>query len=115
MNIANNTGVPLEFLDISVFWNHDGGNSTGALRLVQVTLEAPSFSTPLIIWSGDVYAPNYTILPDGLLLPTGSSTIRFTFNKNYQTQEGSERILIDFATNGCRDWPVDSNTTPTIP
>jgi len=110
MNIVNNTGIPLEILDITVFWNHDGGSQSGALRLIEIALN--SF---VILQGESIYAPSFTIGHAGLLLPTGQSTITFTFDKDYRYLEGSEEIYINFATNGCQDWPIDSNTTPTIP
>jgi len=110
MNIANNTGIPLEILDITVFWNHDGGSQSGALRLTDIAL-----NSDIILQGASVYSPSFTLGHAGLLLPPGQSTITFTFQKSYLYLEGSEQIYINFATNGCQDWPIDSNTLPTIP
>lgn len=110
MTIDNNTGVPLEILDITVFWNHDGGSQSGAERLTEIDL-----NSTVLLSRMSIYSPSYTFVPSGVFLPTGSSTITFIFDKDYRYLEGNEQIYINFATNGCRDWPLDSNTTPTIP
>jgi len=106
MTINNPTGVPLQILDLTVFWNHDGGHKTGTdktLRLQDATLTS-SF------WSGNIYSTNYTIIPaDPLLVPTGTSTLTFTFHQSYTQTDGSERIFINFETNGCQGYPIDSN------
>lgn len=110
MNIQNNTGIPLVIFDITVFWNHDGGSQSGVLRLTDIALN--SF---VLLQNASIYAPSFTLGHDGLILPTGLSTITFTFDKSYIYLEGSEEIYINLATNGCDKWPIDSNTTPTIP
>ena len=110
MNIQNNSGYDLIILDITVFWNHDGGSQSGAERLSDIALN--SF---VILQGESIYAPSFTLGHDGLTLPQGSSTITFTFNKDYRYLDGGEQIYINFETNGCQDWPIDSNTTPTIP
>lgn len=110
MDINNPTGVPLEILDLTVFWNHDGGHQNGSdktLRLRQVDIISASGTET--IWIGNVYSTSYNIIGDGLLLPTGPSTIVFTFHQTYQNIEGSERIFINLATNGCQNFPIDSN------
>jgi hypothetical protein len=111
MTINNPTGVDLQILDVTVFWNHDGGHKQGtdnSLRLRSATIT--SGSTTNTFWSGNIYSTNYTIIPgDPLLIPTGTSTITFTFHQSYTRTNGSERIFINFETNGCQGYPVDSN------
>lgn len=105
MTINNPTGVALEVLDVTVSWNHDAGHKTGSdktLRLQKAEL-AGTF------WTGNVYSTSYTIIPTNLTIPTGTSTIIFTFHQTYTQTDGTERIFINIATNGCQLYPIDSN------
>jgi hypothetical protein len=116
MNITNQTGVPLAVQDLFVTWNHDTGHMVGAdktLRLQQASLNGASF------WSGDASGPSLTIPPANLSIPTGTSTILFTFHQSYDFADGSEQILITLKTNGCQAHPIDSSSpsvthTPTV-
>lgn len=116
MNIANQTGIPLAVQDLFVIWNHDTGHLLGAdktLRLQQASLNGVSF------WTGNVTGPSSTIPPSNLLIPTGESTILFTFHQTYEMAEGSEQIFINLKTNGCESHPIDSSSpavthTPTL-
>lgn len=112
VTITNPTGVPLLIQTGSVFWNHDRGHSTGTptpdenrqLRLQSASLNGTVFFT------GDVYAPSLTAAPIvPLYIPTGTSTITFTFDQTYLQRDGTERIIIFFATNGCQSYPIDAN------
>ena len=106
MTINNPTGVALQVLDVTVFWNHDGGHKTGSDK--SLLLQDASITSSF--WSGNIYSTNYTIIPDDvLLIPTGTSTITFTFHQSYTKTNGSERIFINFETNGCQGYPIDSN------
>ena len=103
MTIDNPTGVNLVVSSVSVFWNHDRGHTLGdqTLKLQDATLGS-SF------WTGNLYAPSLTISPFGLTIPTGSSTIIFTFHQTYTRTDGTERIIIYLGTNGC-STPIDSS------
>lgn len=103
MTIDNPTGVNLVVSSVSVFWNHDRGHTLGdqTLKLQDATLVS-SF------WTGNLYAPSLTISPFGLTIPTGSSTIIFTFHQTYTRTDGTERIIIYLGTNGC-STPIDSS------
>ncbi|HZM23530.1 MAG TPA: hypothetical protein VFC02_17390, partial [Anaerolineales bacterium] len=46
-------------------------------------------------------------------IPTGTSTITFTFHQSYDTFDGTEQILINLATNGCQSYPIVSNSIAT--
>jgi hypothetical protein len=105
MTISNPTGVNLLVQSVQVYWNHGGGHQSGSdktLRLQQASLGGT-------FWTGDLYAPSYEITPINLFVPTGSSTITFTFHQSYDNTDGSERILINLATNGCQNNPIDSS------
>jgi hypothetical protein len=111
MRITNQTGVPLEAQTVMVFWNNDTGHQIGSdktLRLLEASLDGVPF------WSGDVFAPTFTISPSGLFIPTGDSTVRFTFHQIYDQPDTAERIIINLGTNGCQAYPIDSAAvTPT--
>jgi hypothetical protein len=108
MTIANNSGVPLLIGDLVVWWNHDGGASTGSLRLESIVISSAAGDTE--IWSGNAYSTNLYLIPDDpIYIPTGSSTIVFAFKQNYQNLDTSEQIYINLATNGCQTYPINSN------
>jgi hypothetical protein len=107
MNITNQTGTPLTVQDIFVTWNHDRGHVTGidkSLRLLQASLNSVSF------WTGNDSGPSLTITPSNLLIPSGESTILFTFHQTYDLVDNSEQIFINLRTNGCQSDPIDSNS-----
>jgi hypothetical protein len=110
MSIINQTGVPLAVQDVFVVWNHDKGHSLGAdktLLLRQASLNGVSF------WNGNDSGPGLTITPStDLFIPTGNSTILFSFHQSYDILDGSEQILINLKTNGCQSYPIDSSTVP---
>ena len=104
MNITNQTGFPLAVESVTVHWNHDKGHALGvdkALRLQQASLNG------ILFWSGDVDAPSFSIVPSGLSVPPGNSTLFFTFHQIYDRPDSSERIFINLGTNGCQSYPID--------
>ena len=107
MTINNPTGVPLSVLDITVFWNHDGGSTSGSLRLREIVITDPSGSNS--IWSGNIYSTSFNTIPSNLFLAPGTSTIEFRFQQNYVYTDDSERIFVNLGTNGCQLYPIDSN------
>jgi len=107
MTITNQTGVPLAVQDLFVTWDHDHGHAVGAdktLRLQQASLNGVSF------WTGNASGPSLTITPSNLLVPSGESTILFSFHQTYDLTDGSEQIFINLATNGCQAYPIDSSS-----
>jgi hypothetical protein len=88
MTINNGTGSSLLVQDVTVTWNNGSGRKLNSASLVSV------------FWNGTQNGPSYTITPSSLSIPTGSSTITFTFS-NTLSVNGTERILIDLATSGC--------------
>ena len=55
--------------------------------------------------------------PTNVTIPQGSSTITFTFHQSYDRSDGSERIQINLATNGCQADPIlaEAELPPTPP
>jgi hypothetical protein len=106
MSINNQTGAALNISQVTVYWNHDDGHSGGgndkSLHLQKVSLGSD-------FWLGDIYAPSYTINPSSLTLPTGPSTIVFTFSQSYDKIDHTERIVILLSNNGCQNYSIDSN------
>jgi len=98
MTINNTTVSAITIQNIFVVWNHDKGHQTGidkSLQLNSVTLGSQ-------IWSGTSTGPNQTINPSGTVtIPTGSSTLIFTFQQSYDNLDGTENILINLSASGC--------------
>lgn len=98
MTINNGTASALTIDNINVWWNHDKGHQTG----IDKTLQLNSVTLGSQIWSGTSNGPNETILPSGTLtIPTGPSTIIFTFHQSYDNLDGTEEILINLLSPGC--------------
>ena len=97
MGISNNTGHVLTTAQIYVEWNHDGGHDSSndrTLRLRQINLGTNA-------WNGDILAPS--------AYPIGESTIQFVFHQDYDTTDGTERIIITIGNPGCTNYPIDSS------
>jgi hypothetical protein len=106
MWINNQTGENLVVQDVTVSWDHDSGHVTGSDK----TLRLQSVSLTSTFWTGNVYSTSYNILPNNLIIPPGISTITFTFHQTYtDTTEETQRIFINFETNGCQGFPIDSD------
>jgi hypothetical protein len=106
MSVTNNTGVPLLVRDVFVDWYNDKGHKTGSdktLILQSATLGGVTFFT------GNLFASSTTVTPSGLYVPTGTSSIIFTFHQVYDSPDGSEKIIISLATNGCGSVTIDSS------
>ena len=103
MSINNSTGIALSIQSITVSWNNATGNNGSALSLISVTLGGVS------LWSGNVTYPTFSVPFGYALLPSGASSIVFTFQQAYTTRNGTEDININFYTNGCQNYPVDSS------
>jgi hypothetical protein len=120
MKISNPTTTTLSILDITVYWNNTagGGNPNDAkLNLESVYLDIPSSNQDKLVWSQNpgANAASFRIIPSGITLEPGVSTIIFNFNQGYAYPNNTERIYINIANNGCRNYPIDSDTTPTVP
>lgn len=117
MTITNNTGSALAIQAIYVYWNNSSGHSAGTdhtLDLFNTTIGSTTIWSTGAVGSnpyGDagVYAPFYSVPFTSATLPTGTSTIAFTFTQSYTYQNGSERIYVMFWTNGCQNYVIDSS------
>lgn len=104
MDISNNTGYRLSVAQIYVEWNHDTGHDSGdsTLRLRKIIFGAQP-------WSGELFAPSAFVPAYYPFVPIGESEIEFTFDQNYDSLDGTERIIITIGTPGCVNYPVDSS------
>ncbi|HEU4746815.1 MAG TPA: hypothetical protein VFS61_16355, partial [Anaerolineales bacterium] len=97
---------PLAVQDVFLRWDHDRGHSDGndkTVRLLQASLNATPF------WTGDEPGPSFTISPANLSIPTGESTIRFTFHQFYDRSDGSEEFLLSWRPNICHNYPIHAS------
>ncbi|HEX5940752.1 MAG TPA: hypothetical protein VFY66_00680, partial [Anaerolineales bacterium] len=78
---------------------HSDGNDK-TVRLQQASLNTTPF------WTGDEPGPGFTIIPANLSIPTGESTIRFTFHQSYDRSDGSEELLLSWRPNICHNYPI---------
>jgi hypothetical protein len=109
MTISNQTGAPLLVSSVFVDWYNEKGHRQGGdktLKLRSATLNGVDIVT---FYTGNLYASSTTITPTNLYIPTGTSTIVFTFHQTYDNPDGNERILISLATNGCGGVTIDSS------
>ncbi|MBL8050481.1 MAG: hypothetical protein JNM46_04610, partial [Anaerolineales bacterium] len=104
MDISNDTGYRLSVAQIYVEWNHDTGHNGGdrTLRLTQIRLDRQT-------WNGDIHAPSAFIPAYYPFIPPGASTIEFIFHQDYDTIDGTERIIVTLGTPGCINYPIDSS------
>ena len=105
MTISNPYPYPIVIQNIFVVWNHDKGHETGDknLMLLSASLGAPLFN-------GTSPGPSLTISPvPTRTIPAGTSTISFTFHQSYDKLDNTERIVINLATHGCQNYPIDSD------
>ena len=112
MAITNPLTVPVQIQDVFVVWNNDRGHQVGddkTLTLQSASLGGVNF------WIGNVSnQTTYTINPAlTTYIPTGTSTITFTFHQSYDQFDGSEQIIINLATNGCQSYPIMSSSIAT--
>ena len=110
MTITSPLTVPIQIQDVFVVWNHDKGHQLGFDK----TLNLNSVSLGSQFWSGTSNGPSVTITPSPTAyIPTGTSTITFTFHQSYDNFDGTEEILIHLATNGCQSYPIHSTSIAT--
>ena len=102
LTINNPNPYAVQVQDVYAVWDYDRGHQTGndkSLHLISASLGAQ-------FWTGDGPRP-FTITPATVvLIPSGSSTIIFTFHQTYERSDGSEEILINLSTNGCQLYPI---------
>jgi hypothetical protein len=105
LSIKNQTGIPLAVQEVFVVWDHDRGHQEGndkSLSLQQASLNGTPF------WTGNHQGPSITIVPSNVFIPSGDSTIRFTFHQTYDRSDTSEELFISLGTNGCQNYPIHS-------
>ena len=100
MSLDNQSGLPLEISNIFFQWNHDKGHQTGSDK--SLNLQNASLAG-VIFYTGPNPGPNLTINTPYpvVMLPTGPSTIAFTFHQSFDNWDGTEQISITFANLGC--------------
>jgi hypothetical protein len=63
-------------------------------------------------WSDPVGVGNvsFKTIPTSATIPAGptSVTLAFSFHQSYDTFDGTERIIVNFATPGCQAVTIDS-------
>ena len=96
---------PITVLDVQVTWN----SSTGAPGGSGSTLTLQSVSLGTTFWIGNSTAGSgFTITPSTTVTIPGNnttSTIIFTFDKNYHNSSGNS-IIINLSTPGCESFPI---------
>ena len=101
MTINNQTGANLEIDFVTFQWNHDKGHQTGSdksLILLSASLQGTTF------WTGNDPGPS-TIPPitpsPAVSIPTGTSTITFTFHQSFDNWDNTELVEIQLLNTGC--------------
>ena len=102
LTLSSPVPVPVQIQNIFVVWNHDKGNDIGSKKVV---LNAVSIAGQF--WSGASAGPSQSIIPSpNAYIPTGNSTLTFTFDSAYDHLDGTEEILINLSTPGCTSFPI---------
>jgi hypothetical protein len=97
--------VPVQIQNIFVVWNHDKGNEVGNKKVI---LNAVSLAGQF--WSGASDGPSQSVIPSpASYIPTGNSTLTFTFDSSYDFLDGTEEILINLSTPGCTSFPIHAD------
>jgi hypothetical protein len=104
MTISNPNPYTINVQNVFVVWDHDKGHKTGDDK--NLILLGASLGSQF--WSGSSAGPSLTITPAAtLMIPSGSSTIIFTFHQSYDANsDRSEEILINLSTPGCQNFPI---------
>ena len=116
MSITNPYSYPIYIGNIFLVWNNDSGHHTGGdktLILLYASINATMFWDGRATGGVDSYST--TISPNtGLpaFIPPGPSTLTFYFHQTYDDPDGSEEILINFASNGCQLDPIHEKAQP---
>jgi hypothetical protein len=110
MTITNPYAYSITIKDLYVVWNHDKGHQVTddkSLALLNASLGSQQF------WLGGSVGPRVDITPPAtLLIPTGTTTITFTFHQSYDRVDFTEAIFINLATPGCEAYPINATLTP---
>jgi hypothetical protein len=105
MTISNPNSYPLTVQDIHVVWNSTSGGLDGAPLNLQTLTLVDLFQT-VNDWSGDLTIPPASTV---IMPANATSTIIFTFDKNYVTTSGNESIVIHLSTPGCENSPIQGS------
>jgi len=104
MTITNPHG-PITILNVQVMWNYPtGGSGSKNLILQYASLDQLQF------WTGTGNTGSLTIIPSTTVTIPGNnvtSTIKFTFDRNYQNSSGNS-IIVNLSTIGCESFPIHS-------
>ena len=109
MTITNPNPYTITVLDVFVKWNSDKGHQTTddkTLRLLNASLGGQ-------FWSGNNPGPSASLNPVGqATIPTGSTTLVFTFHQSYDRPDNTEEILVNLANPGCQNDPIHATPQP---
>lgn len=90
-------------LNVQVVWNAmNGGAGNKPLNLKSASLGG-------VFWAGTDGSGNLTITPSSTVTIPGNnatSAIMFTFDRNYQTKNNAESIVIHLSTPGCEAYTI---------
>ena len=94
---------PITVLNVQVVWNSvNGGAGNKPLALKSASLGG-------VFWAGTDSTGSLTITPATTVTIPGNnqtSALMFTFDRTYQTKNGSESIVINLSTPGCEGYPI---------
>lgn len=109
LTINSPVTTPVQIQDVFVVWNHDKGHQEGNKKLTLLTASITRPGITSQFWSGNGLGPSQSITPaPAAYIPTGPSTITFTFDQSYDSQDTTERILINLSTPGCTLFPISA-------
>jgi len=100
MTLNNQTGTKLEVSTVTLWWNSDKGHDIGNKKLV--LLSASLSGTTFFTGSDKGPKTIPPIVPSpAVSIPTGTSTIVFTFDQTYDLWDDTELIEIRLLNPGC--------------
>lgn len=97
----------LTVVSIGGTWNNDAGGPSGA----PLALKSISLGNFMWTWAGTgALGPSETITPTDWTLRGNNipSTITFTFDKNYQVADGTEKIWVTLSSPECQPFQIPS-------
>ena len=110
LSITNPVPSPIQIQDVFVVWNHEKGHQTTGdktLRLTSVSVGSQTWSgSPLPSNGPSAGIPSSPPFSPPVYIPSGNSTITFTFHQTYDNLDGTEEILINLASPGCTGFPI---------
>ncbi|HVF26207.1 MAG TPA: TadE/TadG family type IV pilus assembly protein [Anaerolineales bacterium] len=105
LTLSSPVPAAVQIQNIFVVWNHDKGHEAGNKKL-----ELNAVSLAGQFWSGASAGPSQSVIPSPTsYIPTGNSTLTFTFDQSYDFLDGTEEILINLSTPGCTSFPIHAN------